>query len=100
MPNNILACQLILLFLTALLFGAAFLLGMRHMRRLALKNTDNDPSSFPRDTASVGPMARAAIALATVLILTLLAWRAFNESKLSLPLSNHFDAFLVLAAPS
>ena len=97
MPNNLFMGQFALLVLTALLFTVAFFFGLRHMRRLALKDTHNDPANFPRDTASMVPASRASVALATVLILVLLAWRAFNEGKLSLALSNHFDAFLVLA---
>ncbi len=89
MPNNIQPAQFTLFLLTTMLFASAFILGLRHMRRAA-DHHGIAPSS-------IGPASRTAIALATLFDLLLLLWRAATEEKLSLPLSNHFDAFLVLA---
>lgn len=88
---NISVAQFGLLFLTSILFAAAFVMGLRNIRR-AVGGMGVAPES-----ASVGVAARSAIATATVLDLILLLWRAASENKLSLPLSNHFDAFTLLA---
>jgi ABC-type uncharacterized transport system permease subunit len=88
-PANIHLAQFLFFLLTTALFAAAFLLGLRYMHKTAGAHTIA-PSS-------IGPAARAAIVLATLSDLFLLLWRAASEGKLSLPLSNHFDAFLVLA---
>jgi ABC-type uncharacterized transport system permease subunit len=89
MPANIHLSQFLFLLLTTALFAASFLLGLRHMHKAAGIRTIA-PSS-------IGPAARAFILLGTLSDLFLLLWRAATEGKLSLPLSNHFDAFLVLA---
>lgn len=87
--------QLSLLALTGLLFAAAFALGWRHMRRLAEGTVP--VGALANSAASMGPASRAAIMVATLLDIGLLVWRAASEHKLTLPLSNHFDAFLLLA---
>ena len=87
--NNIQPLQFALFLLTTLLFAAAFIFGLRHMRRTAGFN-----GIAP---LSIGPASRAAILIATIFDALLLAWRAAAEQKLSLPLSDHFDAFLVMA---
>jgi ABC-type uncharacterized transport system permease subunit len=89
MPANIHLSQFLFLLLTTGLFAAAFLLGLRHMHK-----TVGDRAIAP---SSMGKSARLFILLGTLCDLGLLVWRAVTEEKLSLPLSNHFDAFLVLA---
>jgi ABC-type uncharacterized transport system permease subunit len=93
MPADIHVSQFLFLLLTVALFGAAFVCGLRHMHKTAGTPLMAPPPSSP----SVGPAARILIALGTLADLALLLWRAASENKLSLPLSNHFDAFLVLA---
>jgi ABC-type uncharacterized transport system permease subunit len=89
MPANIPLPQFALFLATTLLFAAGFVLGLRHMRRAS-----TDQGIAP---ASIGKASRTAIALATLFDAGLLIWRALSEHKFTLPLSNHFDAFLVLA---
>ena len=90
MGNNVTIAQFALLLLTTLLFSGAFALGLHNIRHAA----DLAPAA---PSPSIGLPARAAIAAATLFDLILLIWRAITESKLSLPLSNHFDAFTLLA---
>jgi ABC-type uncharacterized transport system permease subunit len=76
-----------LLFLTGGLFFAGFLLGLRHMRR--------PPEGDARDT--LGAAAWTAVVAGTVLALSMLVYRAAAARSFALPLSDHFDAFLLLA---
>ena len=89
---NITVGQFALLVVTTILFAAAFVIGLRNIRHA----TDGATESG-RGSGSIGTTARAAIGIATLLDLALLLWRASNENRLSLPLSNHFDAFTLLA---
>ena len=73
--------------LTGALFFAAFLLGLRHMRRAPAGDA---PGSLGR------PASAAAIA-ATLLAVGMLFYRAATAHSATLPLSDHFDAFLLLA---
>ncbi|HUO08763.1 MAG TPA: cytochrome c biogenesis protein CcsA [Phycisphaerae bacterium] len=88
--------QFALLFLTSLLFAGAFILGLRNFRHASTVGSILHRGATGPE-ASMGIPARTAIAIATVLDLALLLWRAASENKLSLPLSNHFDAFTLLA---
>jgi ABC-type uncharacterized transport system permease subunit len=91
---NITLSQFALLLLTSGLFAGAFIVGLRNIRRV----TDHTAAAGTGSASgSIGTPARAAIAIATLLDLALLLWRAVSEKRLSLPLSNHFDAFTLLA---
>jgi ABC-type transport system involved in cytochrome c biogenesis permease subunit len=92
MPDKILLAQFLTLFLTALLYAAAFILGLHHMRK-----PTNEKSPPPQATTAIGFQAKAIVFLATTIGAALLAWRAAAEGKITLPLHNHFDAFLALA---
>lgn len=76
-----------MLFLTGALFFAGFALGLRHLRRGA--------EGSARD--ALGPGAWSAVIAGTALALGLLVYRAAEARSLALPLSDHFDAFLLLA---
>ncbi|MGN6367819.1 MAG: cytochrome c biogenesis protein CcsA [Phycisphaerae bacterium] len=91
---NITLAQFALLFVTSALFAVAFVAGLRNLRHAT--DAAGLPGSEKRPV-SIGPVARAAIAVGTLLDLALLLWRASNENRLTLPLSNHFDAFTLLA---
>jgi ABC-type uncharacterized transport system permease subunit len=96
MPNDQ-AIQLGLLGLTAAFFAAAFGLGLRRLRRATPAHAAGAPAAGLPHAASIGPPARAAVAAGSVLGAALLAWRAAAEGTMALPLTNPFDAFLMLA---
>jgi ABC-type uncharacterized transport system permease subunit len=113
MPNSQ-SIQLALLLLTSLLFAAAFVLGLRHMRRSTAGEAHAGRGGCGRDAgrvgglggvagvgalpheASMGPQARAAVIVGTLVGMGIFAWRAVAEQTLALPVSNPFDAFLAL----
>jgi ABC-type uncharacterized transport system permease subunit len=86
--------QLALLGVNSLLFGIAFVLGLLHLRNIAA-NMTQAPAGLPHD-ASMGVPARIAVACATILGLALFAWRALAAQSITLPVTDPFDAFLVL----
>jgi ABC-type uncharacterized transport system permease subunit len=99
MPSS-LAIQLALLLVTSLLFAAAFVLGLRHMRRSSgavaeARMAVAGGGSLPHE-ASMGPQARAAVVVGTLLGIGLFFWRAAAAGSFTLPLTNPFDAFLAL----
>ena len=84
--------QFLLLLMTSLLFAGAFLLGFLHMRA-AIQTTAG--ATLPHE-ASMGLPARLAVCSGVVLGIALPAWRAASQKTLALPVSNPFDAFLLL----
>ena len=84
--------QFLLLLLTSLLFAAAFLFGFLHMRAAAL----SVPGATLPHEASMGLPARLAVSCAVLLGIALLIWRASTFQTLTLPVSDPFDAFLLL----
>jgi ABC-type uncharacterized transport system permease subunit len=84
-----LVLQYVALAATAGLFAAGFVLGLRHMKKAA--------AEIGEAAHSMGFPARFTVMLAAVSAAVLLVWRAVSEGRLTLPLTNHFDAFLVLA---
>ena len=99
MPNSLII-QWVLLLVTSLLFAAAFVLGLRHMRKssgaVAESRVGIEGGGTLPQQASMGPQARVAVIVGTLLGLGIFIWRAAAEHTLALPLSNPFDAFLVL----
>ena len=91
--------QFLLLAATGVLFAGAFFLGLTHMRRVARAMADA-PAGLSHDV-SMGTAARAAVLAATLVGLSLFIWRTFGAkaagAAASLPGSNPFDAFLLLA---
>jgi ABC-type uncharacterized transport system permease subunit len=87
--SSVVILQYLALALTAALFAAGFVLGLRHMKKAAAANG--------AAADSMGFTARFTVMLAAVATAMLLIWRAMSEGRLTLPLTNHFDAFLVLA---
>src|SRR4051812_34519496 len=79
--------QLMLLALAAVLYAAAFVLGWRRMKRVPVEGEE----------ASMGSASRIAVAVGTVICIALLVWRGIAEGKMTLAVSNHFDAFIFLA---
>ncbi len=92
--------QFLLLVMTSLFFALAFVLGVQHMRRAGRLTSDSSIAQPPypilAHEASMGPPARVAVLVGTLLALGLYAWRTISERSLALPLSDPFDAFLVL----
>ncbi|HVX83543.1 MAG TPA: cytochrome c biogenesis protein CcsA [Phycisphaerae bacterium] len=78
-----------MLLLLALLFAAAFLLAFARARPA---NSSGAPAA-----PSLGLPASLLLAAATLLALALLIARALAARSLTLPLADHFDAFLLLA---
>jgi ABC-type uncharacterized transport system permease subunit len=87
--RSVLILQYVALAVTAALFAAAFILGLRHMKNAAAESGEA--------AHSMGFPARFLVMLAATATALLLIWRAASEGRLTLPLTNHFDAFLVLA---
>ena len=84
--------QFLLLLMTSLLFAGAFFLGFLHMRA-AVQSAHG--SALPHE-ASMGLPARLAVISAVLLGIALLLWRAGTHQTLALPVSDPFDAFLLL----
>ncbi|HVS70268.1 MAG TPA: cytochrome c biogenesis protein CcsA [Phycisphaerae bacterium] len=80
----------LLLLLLAALFLAAFLLALPRARR-------QPASPAPALTPTLGLPASLILAAATLLALALLVYRALAARSITLPLADHFDAFLLLA---
>jgi ABC-type uncharacterized transport system permease subunit len=88
-----------LLGLMAILFALAFVLGLRHMREAALadsQGTKRRTNGAEPPATSMGLPARTAVLLATLMGIALLAWRAIALNSFLLPVSDPFDAFLLL----
>lgn len=90
--------QLLLLLATSVLFAGAFLLGLMHMRSAgdAVGAARSAGAGALPHEASMGLPARVAVSTGVVMGLVLLAWRAGTHRTLALPVSDPFDAFLVL----
>ncbi len=92
MPSE-LSVQIHLTFLASVIFAVAFILGLRHTRRLV---ASPEGLSSP-DAGSMGLGSRILVLSATALCLALLLWRVIAAGKPSLPMTNHLDAFLFLS---
>lgn len=94
MPNEFIV-QIALLMLAAALFAAAFAAGLRHMRRVAAE-TGGRQRLVSSSAPSMGRVARGLVLTGTGLSIVLLGWRVIASGNITLPLTSHFDAFLLL----
>jgi len=92
MPNDF-HLQILIMILTALFFLAAFFVGFRQMHAATVTPS---PARSQLDS-SMGLPARLLLLLGILAALSLVVWRAFHSGRITLPLSNHMDSFLLLA---